>query len=1165
MRSKFRNLLMGLSIMMIGGAAWAGSVYRPVQTSRADGVEVRRGASWVSEPVAPDFVIAALGELTPAVAWRPGDPIREVPRQFFGLTTRPAPVPANPASLIDDLAVTQAAAHPTRQSEAFTTPLVNIAGQGFSGVLPPDPAGDIGSTHYIQAVNGNGGALYRIYDKSGNAVTGALSMEVLAAGGACASGFGDPIVLYDEIANRWLLTEFSSTAGRSLCIYLSQFADPTILQTWTRYVVQTPSFPDYPKYGVWPQAYYVGSNEAGAGAEIYALDRVKMLAGQPIVTQRFIAPELPAFGFQVLQPIDLDGPSLPPTGAPGLFIRHRDDEVHDAGANDAQADRLELFELDVDWTSPANSTLAGPISLPISEFSSDLNGLSSFNAFAQPSGQKLDPLREQVMFRPAYRAHGAFEQVVGNFTTDIDGADTGGVRWFELRRSGGIAQPWQVYQEGTVALGDHIDRWMGAIAVDQNGNIGLGYSAVRDTTHAAPDQTGVPAGLRVIGRRDGDPVDVMTSGEASLVAGNGSQAGERWGDYHAMSVDPADGCTFWFTGEYVNGGSWATRIGGLRQDTCGAPQFMLNSAEIRHSVCASTLPQTWALDLDVIAQNGFSGQVAFESGTLPNGVSIGFAPSQVSVPGSTTATLQLGTAVPSGQHTITLVGTSGSSSKAFGVRLGIIDGAVAQLAPSDQATGIGIAPAFIWIGGGGDSHQYLLQIARDPAFTDIVYAATVNGTTHVPSATLSHITQYYWRVQRVDGSCAGAWSAVRTFVTMANPEQCPGGTSETIVFSDAVEPAQLGWTVTELPSQGAPGWSEATTRPNSPTRSWFGSDSATATEQRLDTPSITIPAGSTGTILRFSHAYDLEDNSATDCWDGATLDWSTNNGSSYVPLPGASLKTDTYTRTVTTSAGSNPLGPGRAVWCGTALTHHPVVADLGNQSGQSLKLRFRLGSDAVMATEGWYVDDIVVKACTPVTNATATSLTSNTDPSVHGQAVTLTATVSGNAGTPTGTVEFRDGPDLLGVVALSGGSATFSTAALSTSVHGLSAIYSGDATYLGSSGTDTHEVDRATTLLGITAAPDPSLQGWLVTITAALTVSAPGAGTPTGNIVVSATNSSGCSILLPATYCTLVFDSGGLQSISASYAGDSDFEAATADAITHQSIPEVLLRDGFEL
>jgi hypothetical protein len=297
MRSKFRNLLMGLSIMMIGGAAWAGSVYRPVQTSRADGVEVRRGASWVSEPVAPDFVIAALGELTPAVAWRPGDPIREVPRQFFGLTTRPAPVPANPASRIDDLAVTQAAAHPTRQSEAFTTPLVNIAGQGFSGVLPPDPAGDIGSTHYIQAVNGNGGALYRIYDKSGNAVTGALSMEVLAAGGACASGFGDPIVLYDEIANRWLLTEFSSTAGRSLCIYHSQFADPTILQTWTRYVVQTPSFPDYPKYGVWPQAYYVGSNEAGAGAEIYALDRVKMLAGQPIVTQRFIAPELPeAYG-----------------------------------------------------------------------------------------------------------------------------------------------------------------------------------------------------------------------------------------------------------------------------------------------------------------------------------------------------------------------------------------------------------------------------------------------------------------------------------------------------------------------------------------------------------------------------------------------------------------------------------------------------------------------------------------------------------------------------------------------------------------------------------------------------------------------------------------------------------------------------------------------------
>lgn len=1164
MRSKWPNRLMWLSIMMIGGTTWAGNAYRPVQTSRADGVEVRRGASWVSEPVAPDFVVAALGELASVAAWRPGDPIREVPRQFFGPAARPVPVPANPASRIDVLAATQAGMHPLRLPEAFATPLVNVAGQGFSGVLPPDPAGDIGSTHYIQAVNGNGGALYRIYDKTGTAVTGALSMEVLGAGGACASGFGDPIVLFDDIANRWLLTEFSSTAGRSLCIYLSEFADPTILQTWTRYVVQTPSFPDYPKYGVWPQAYLVGSNEAGAGAEIYALDRAKMLAGLPIVTQRFIAPELPAFGFQVLQPIDLDGPSLPPAGAPGLFIRHRDDEVHDAGANDAEADRLELFELDVDWIAPANSTLVGPIPVPMSEFSSDLNGLSSFNAFAQPSGQKLDPLREQVMFRPAYRAQGPFEQIVGNFTTDVDGADTGGVRWFELRRSGGIAQPWQLYQEGTVALGDHIDRWMGAIALDRNGNIGLAYSAVRDTTHAAPDQTGVPAGLRFAGRRDGDPVDVMTSGETSLVAGNGSQAAERWGDYHAMSVDPADGCTFWFTGEYVNGSSWATRIGGLRHDSCGAPQFMLNAAEMRRSFCAATLPQTWTLGLDVIAQNGFSGQVEFQSGTLPSGITVGFAPTLVSAPGSTAATLHLGTTVPSGRHAISLIATSGSSSKTFGVRLDVVDGAVAQLAPADQAMGVGIAPAFVW-SGGGDTRQYLLQIARDLAFADVVYSATVDGTVHVPALALSHITQYYWRVQRVDGSCAGAWSAVRMFVTMADPEQCPGGTTESIVFSDPVEPAQPGWTVAELPSQGAPGWSEATTRPNSPTRSWFGSDAAASTEQRLDTPSIAIPEGSTGTIFRFSHAYDLEDNSATDCWDGAALDWSNSNGASYAPLPGASLKTDAYTRTITASAGSNPLGPGRAVWCGTALTHHPVVADLGNQSGKSLKLRFRLGSDAVMAAEGWHVDDIVVKACTPATHPTATTLTSSNDPSVHGQTVNLTATVGGNVGTPTGTVEFRDGTDLLGVVALSGGSATFGTSTLGTSVHDLSATYSGDATYLGSNGTDAHVVTRAATLLGIAAMPDPSLQGLPVAVAATVTAAAPGAGVPTGHIVVSATHSSGCTILLPATTCALVFDTGGMQSISATYEGDTNFEASAAAAIPHQSIPELLLRDGFEL
>ena len=1141
----------------------AGTSYKPVHSQRADGVELRRGAVWVSELITPDFVHVAFGAQTPVTPWQPGDPIRDIPRQFFGPPARPIPIPVNPVSAVDALAQLQMRVGAMRAPEAFNTPLVNVLGLGNTGIQPPDPTGDIGTSHYLQSVNGSGGSVYRIFDKTGAAVSGTLSMEVLAAGGACANGYGDPIILFDELANRWLLTEFSTNAGRSLCIYISQFADPAIAQTWTRYVVQAPQFPDYPKYGVWPDAYYVGTNEPATGAEIYAFDRNKMLAGLPIATQRFVAPELPGFGFQVLQPVDLDGINLPPSGAPGVFVRHRDDEVHDPGANDANGDRLELFELDIDWTTPANSTLAGPIGVPVAEFSSDINGLSSFNAFAQPSGQKLDPLREQVMFRPAYRSYGSFEQVVGNLTTDIDGADTGGVRWFELRRTGGVTAPWQLYQEGTVALGDFVDRWMGAIAVDQNGNIGLGYSAVRDSSHAVPNNTGVPAGLRFIGRLDGDPVDVMTTGEGSFIAGTGSQPGERWGDYHAMNVDPADGCTFWFTGEYVSGGSWTTRIAGTRHDRCGAPQFMLNSADIQLSACLLNLPQTVNIDLDALAQNGFIGSVNLQFGTLPTGVSGSFAPSTLVVPGTSIGSMNISAGASAGSFLIPLIATSGALTKEFDVRLSLKAGDIQLLSPGDAMLDVVPTPTFSW-SATGSTTQFLLQVATDNGFTNIVYSATVAELSHVPTTALSFNTEYYWRVQQVNGDCgAGTWSSVRTLTTRPDPAQCPVGTATTTVFSDTIEPEQVGWTVAELPAQGQPGWSVTTTRPASPTHSWFGNDSATSTEQRLDTPSLVIPVGATSTILQFSHAYNIEQNSPADCWDGATLDLSTNNGSSFAPLPNASLRMDGYTRTINSMAIDNPLGVGRSVWCGSALTQHPVVAQLGNQGGNTLKLRFLLGTDGAMATEGWYVDDVVVKACTPLP-PTTTSLSSSNDPSVFGQGTMLTATVSGGSGTATGSVTFHDGASVLGTTVLSGGVATLALTSLSVGSHALSAVYSGDSVYGGSSGNDAHTVNKADTSVAITDTPDPAFQGSPVTISATLLPQAPGAGVASGSIIVSATHSAGCVIVLPATSCDLTFTTAGAQTVDANYSGDGNFNAATAPQIDHQSDQSAIFGDGFE-
>lgn len=243
-------------------------------------------------------------------------------------------------------------------------------------------------------------------------------------------------------------------------------------------------------------------------------------------------------------------------------MRHRDDEVHNSGANNPSNDFLEIFEFQVDFATPANSTFIGPTQIPITEFDSDLCGLVSFACFPQPgTGTTLDPLREVLMHRVQYRNLGTHESLVGNFVVDVDGADQGGIRWFELHKTG--AGPWSLHQEGTHAP-DTDTRWMGSIALDGAGNLALGYSVSSETTFPS---------IRYAGRLPIDPPGTLTVGEVSLVEGGASQTySNRWGDYSSMSVDPVDDCTFWYTNEYIpaNGGElWRTRIGKFSFPACG--------------------------------------------------------------------------------------------------------------------------------------------------------------------------------------------------------------------------------------------------------------------------------------------------------------------------------------------------------------------------------------------------------------------------------------------------------------------------------------------------------------------------------------------------------------------------------------------------------------------
>ena len=412
---------------------------------------------------------------------------------------------------------------------------------GCGSCSPPDTNGDVGPNHYIQMVNATKIA---IYDKSGTLLTAPFNLGTLWSSGACTSNAGDPIVLYDPLADRWLLSQFASPSH--VCMAVSQTADPT--GAYHTYTFNVGSFPDYLKFGVWPDAYYMSSNEATYTA--YAFDRTNMLTGAAATFQKFTG------GTNLYLPSDLDGPTSPPAGAPNLFYTFKDATFHSL-----PTDRLEIREFHVDWVTPANSTFTLVASLDITPFTYTVCGYFQFECIQQNgTAQKIDAVSEWPMFRFPYRNFGTHQSLVGTFTVGGGlGEEGAAIRWFELRKTGAN---WTLYQQGTFDPGDGHDRFMGSIAMDGAGNIALGYSVSSSTLNPS---------IRYATRLSTDPLGAMQS-EAVLIAGGGSQTGsDRWGDYSAMSIDPADDCTFWYTNEYYSANSssqWKTRVGTFALSEC---------------------------------------------------------------------------------------------------------------------------------------------------------------------------------------------------------------------------------------------------------------------------------------------------------------------------------------------------------------------------------------------------------------------------------------------------------------------------------------------------------------------------------------------------------------------------------------------------------------------
>lgn len=532
-------------------------------------VVVIRGAEVIGDPLVPYIFYGDVRDMPRTPEWQAGDEYIVNPRRLYGEVSTSAPTPETP----DPLLGRQADA-PVRGTPGTTAPFA-FEGLDF-GASPPDPTLDVGANHVIQIVNASN---FAIYDKdTGALLAGPTALDSLGTG-ACAAGRGDPIVLYDQLADRWLMGEFSSGLGQ--CIYISMTNDP-VSGGWCQYL--HPPGTDYQKYAVWPDA-YIGTTNEGNNPPVYLFDRENMMScGVARPVQKLTAPGLPGLAFEAFTPGDLDGATPPPAGSPGYVMRHRDTELGGQGPVNPTQDILELWQVEVDFDVPANTTLTQLPDILVSEFDSDLcPPITTFSCIPQPgTSTRVDPLLEVIMYRLVYRNFGSHETLLGVLQTDIgDFADHSGERWFELRRNTPGAGTWTLFQEGTYSPdADH--RFMGTIGMDGNGNILLAYALSSTTTNPSVAYTG---------RLASDPLGTMTEPEQVLIAGSGFSSTIRYGDYSQMGIDPEDDCTFWLTIEYAEGnGNTTTGIGAIRFDSCASPIFADNFELGNTSAWSITVP-----------------------------------------------------------------------------------------------------------------------------------------------------------------------------------------------------------------------------------------------------------------------------------------------------------------------------------------------------------------------------------------------------------------------------------------------------------------------------------------------------------------------------------------------------------------------------------------------
>ncbi len=887
-------------------------------------------------------------------------PMLPLPKGDAGAEGAAGPM-ASSAKIPSGLAESSAA-----QTLSIPSPIVGFDGLssqdnfnafGFR-VSPPDTNGDVGPNRYVQIVN----LLVRVYDKAGNPLTAPFKLSSLFAplGGQCtASDQGDPIALYDPLADRWLLSQFAftgiSTPPYHECIAISKTGDPTGAYFLYDFITPGNEFPDYPKLGVWPDAYYMTVNQFTGGGPFngtgaYAFDRAKMLAGDPTASLIYFNLNLASHpeGIGGMLPSDLDGLTPPPGGRPNTFAYFIATEFGDA------SDGLRLFDFHADFANPLNSTFTERAESPVAVAAFDPRSPAGRDDIQQPppatNSAALDAIADRLMHRLQYRNSGGTESLVTNHTVNVSGSTVlgtyrAGVRYYQLTSTGGA---FTVAEQATFAPADGNSRWMGSAAVDNQGNLAVGYSVSSITTFPS---------IRYAGRLASDPPGGLFQGEATLAAGTGVQTstGSRWGDYSALSVDPADDCTFWYTNEYYTAASqasssvgWLTRVGSFRFAGCTpSPQGTLQGTVTNANTSA---PVSGAL---IQVPNGSS-----RASDVSGNYSMNLAPGTYTVTAS-----KFGFVTASAVVVVTNGGTT------------IQDFALTPI-PVMTAAGSAITAESFPQNGVIDPAEtvtvdFTLQNIGPGDTSNLVATLLATGGVLNPSG-----PQTYGVIANSGGT------GTRAFTFRADPAQGCGGTlvatlhlqdgaldlgTVTYTFTLGVPRVPLtenfdgvtapalpaGWTATVAAGLSTNNWRTVTTSPDSAPNAAFVPDPSTVHDIRLDSPTFAIQTSVAQVTFR--------NNFITEAgFDGGVLEISLNGGPfTDILAAGGSFVTGGYNRTLSTGF-SNPL-PGRQAWSGNSNGYITTKVNLpASAAGANVRLRWRFGSDSSVSGTGWRVDTISI-------------------------------------------------------------------------------------------------------------------------------------------------------------------------------------------------------------